>query len=66
MDYDCGGCACHLNPPCSHCTGDCSCLLLCSGCDKEITTMEQIDFDDQCESCWKNKKGGSDGNIKMQ
>jgi len=25
MSETCGGCACHLNPPCSHCTGDCDC-----------------------------------------
>ena len=21
----CDGCSCHINPPCSHCTGECDC-----------------------------------------
>ena len=35
---DCGGCSCHLSPPCTHCTDH-----LC----------EHEDFEDICDDCFE-------------
>lgn len=36
-DFECGGCSCHFNPPCSHCTGECDCPKECGVCGVEFT-----------------------------